>query len=34
LRARREHVALVAGQAIARVNLLLAVGGSFDPNAP
>ncbi len=33
LRARREHVALVAGQAIARVNLLIAVGGSFDPNA-
>jgi NodT family efflux transporter outer membrane factor (OMF) lipoprotein len=34
LRARREHVALVAGQAIARVNLLIAVGGSFEPNMP
>jgi NodT family efflux transporter outer membrane factor (OMF) lipoprotein len=34
LSARREHVALVSGQAIARVNLLLAVGGSFDPQAP
>jgi NodT family efflux transporter outer membrane factor (OMF) lipoprotein len=34
LRARREHVALVADQAIARVNLLIAVGGSFDPNTP
>ena len=31
LRARREHVALLSEQAIARVNLLLAVGGSFDP---
>ena len=31
LRARREHVALVSGGAIARVSLLLAVGGSFDP---
>lgn len=31
LRARREHVALLCDQAIARVNLLLAVGGSFDP---
>ena len=30
LNARREHVALVSDQAIARVNLLLAVGGSFD----
>jgi NodT family efflux transporter outer membrane factor (OMF) lipoprotein len=34
LRARREHVELVSGQAIARVELLLAVGGSFDPQAP
>jgi NodT family efflux transporter outer membrane factor (OMF) lipoprotein len=34
LSARREHVALVSDQAIARVNLLLAVGGSFDPQAP
>jgi NodT family efflux transporter outer membrane factor (OMF) lipoprotein len=31
LGARREHVALISDQAIARVNLLLAVGGSFDP---
>lgn len=31
LSARREHVALVCDQAIARVELLLAVGGSFDP---
>lgn len=31
LSARREHVVLVSSQAIARVNLLLAVGGSFDP---
>ncbi len=31
LSARREHVALVSDQAIARVDLLLAVGGSFDP---
>jgi NodT family efflux transporter outer membrane factor (OMF) lipoprotein len=30
LRARREHVELTAAQAVARVNLLLAVGGSFD----
>ena len=34
LSARREHVALISDQAIARVNLLLAVGGSFDPQAP
>ncbi len=34
LSARREHVALLSDQAIARVNLLLAVGGSFDPQAP
>lgn len=34
LSARREHVALVSDEAIARVNLLLAVGGSFDPQAP
>jgi len=33
LSARREHVALLSEQAIARVNLLLAVGGSFDPQA-
>jgi NodT family efflux transporter outer membrane factor (OMF) lipoprotein len=32
LNARREHVALVADQAIARVSLLIAVGGSFDPS--
>jgi outer membrane protein TolC len=31
LRTRREHVAVLSDQAIARVNLLLAVGGSFDP---
>jgi NodT family efflux transporter outer membrane factor (OMF) lipoprotein len=30
LSARREHVALLSEQAIARVDLLLAVGGSFD----
>jgi NodT family efflux transporter outer membrane factor (OMF) lipoprotein len=30
LNARREHVALLSDQAIARVDLLLAVGGSFD----
>jgi NodT family efflux transporter outer membrane factor (OMF) lipoprotein len=34
LSARREHVALVSDQAVARVNLLLAVGGSFDPQVP
>jgi NodT family efflux transporter outer membrane factor (OMF) lipoprotein len=34
LRARREHVALVCDQAIARVSLLLAIGGSFDPQTP
>jgi outer membrane protein TolC len=33
LSARREHVALVSNQAIARVDLLVAVGGSFDPQA-
>jgi NodT family efflux transporter outer membrane factor (OMF) lipoprotein len=33
LSARREHVALISDQAIARVDLLLAVGGSFDPQA-
>jgi NodT family efflux transporter outer membrane factor (OMF) lipoprotein len=32
--ARREHVELVSGQALARVTLLLAVGGSFDPQVP
>jgi NodT family efflux transporter outer membrane factor (OMF) lipoprotein len=31
LSARREHVEFVSGGAIARVSLLLAVGGSFDP---
>ena len=31
LTARREHVDLISGGAIARINLLLAVGGSFDP---
>ena len=31
LSARREHVELISGGAIARVSLLLAVGGSFDP---
>jgi NodT family efflux transporter outer membrane factor (OMF) lipoprotein len=31
LSARRERVELVSGGAIARINLLLAVGGSFDP---
>ena len=34
LSARREHVGLISDQANARVNLLLAVGGSFDPQAP
>jgi NodT family efflux transporter outer membrane factor (OMF) lipoprotein len=34
LKARREHIALVSSQAIARVNLLIAVGGTFDPHAP
>ena len=34
LNARRERVELVCGQAIARVSLLLAVGGSFDPQVP
>jgi NodT family efflux transporter outer membrane factor (OMF) lipoprotein len=34
LSARREHVTLISDQAIARVNLLLAVGGDFDPQAP
>jgi NodT family efflux transporter outer membrane factor (OMF) lipoprotein len=33
LSARRERVGLISDQAIARVNLLLAVGGSFDPRA-
>jgi NodT family efflux transporter outer membrane factor (OMF) lipoprotein len=33
LSARREHVGLISDQAIARVDLLLAVGGSFDPRA-
>jgi outer membrane protein TolC len=30
LGARREHITLVADAAIARVNLLLAVGGNFE----
>jgi NodT family efflux transporter outer membrane factor (OMF) lipoprotein len=34
LSARRERVELVSAQAIARITLLLAVGGSFDPQAP
>ena len=34
LSARRQHVGLVSDLAIARVSLLLAVGGSFDPQAP
>jgi outer membrane protein TolC len=34
LSARREHIALLSGGAIARISLLLAVGGSFDPQAP
>jgi outer membrane protein TolC len=34
LGARRGQVELISAQAIARINLLLAVGGSFDPNAP
>lgn len=34
LAARRQHVELVAAQSLARVGLLLAVGGSFDPQAP
>jgi NodT family efflux transporter outer membrane factor (OMF) lipoprotein len=34
LNARREHVALISDQAIARIDLLLAVGGSFDPETP
>ena len=33
LSARRERVALLSDQVIARINLLLAVGGSFDPQA-
>jgi NodT family efflux transporter outer membrane factor (OMF) lipoprotein len=32
LSARREQVDLVAAQAVARVTLLLALGGSFDPS--
>jgi len=34
LSARREHVDLGSQDAIARVSLLLAVGGSFDHAAP
>jgi outer membrane protein TolC len=34
LSARREHIALLSEGAIARISLLLAVGGSFDPQAP
>jgi outer membrane protein TolC len=33
LNARRTQVDLVAAQAIARVTLLLALGGSFDPDS-
>src|SRR5262249_5885937 len=31
---RRQRIDLVAAQAIARISLQLAVGGSFDPQAP
>lgn len=34
LSARRQRVELVSAQAVARIKLLLAVGGSFDPHAP
>ena len=34
LSARRERIELVCRQAIARVSLLLAVGGSFEPQRP
>ena len=34
LAARRQRVDLVSAHAIARVTLLLALGGSFDPQAP
>jgi outer membrane protein TolC len=34
LEARRERVSLVSAHAIARVTLLLELGGSFDPQAP
>jgi outer membrane protein TolC len=34
LHARRVHVALVSDQAIARVRLLLAIGGSFERELP
>ncbi|HWY26096.1 MAG TPA: TolC family protein, partial [Nevskia sp.] len=34
LSARRQRVDLVSAQVIARVSLLLALGGSFDPKAP
>jgi NodT family efflux transporter outer membrane factor (OMF) lipoprotein len=34
LAARRERVELAAAQAIARVSLLLTLGGSFQPDAP
>jgi outer membrane protein TolC len=34
LSAQREHIGLISDQAIARVNLLLVVGGSFDAQAP
>jgi outer membrane protein TolC len=33
LAARQAMVDILANQAVARVNLLLAVGGSFDPHA-
>ena len=34
LSARRERIELVCRQAIARISLLLAVGGSFEPQRP
>ena len=34
LSARRQRVDLVSAHTIARVSLLLALGGSFDPAAP
>lgn len=34
LAARRERVELVSATAVDRITLLLALGGSFDPNAP
>jgi NodT family efflux transporter outer membrane factor (OMF) lipoprotein len=34
LGARRQRIDLLSAQAIARITLLLALGGSFDPQAP